>query len=78
MASLRSFAAADRFLAELATPNLRPGYVLAGDEAFLYQRCRNAVLAMLAPPELRDFCCTTSTSPRLLFSRSWTAPRLRL
>jgi DNA polymerase-3 subunit delta len=29
--------------------------VLLGDEAFLYQRCRHAVLAALAPPESRDF-----------------------
>ncbi|GAC1422545.1 MAG: DNA polymerase III subunit delta [Acidobacteriaceae bacterium] len=54
-ATLRSFAAADRFLAEIATPQLRPGYVLIGDEAFLYQRCRQGVLATLAPPEARDF-----------------------
>ncbi len=35
---------------------LRPGYVLLGDETFLYDRCRKAVLATLAPPETRDFC----------------------
>ena len=52
---LRSFAASDRFLAEIGTPQLRPGYVLIGDEAFLYQRCRQGVLATHAPPETRDF-----------------------
>jgi len=53
---LRSFAPADRFLAEVASPSaLRPGYVLVGDEAFLYQRCRQGVLAALAPEEMRDF-----------------------
>jgi DNA polymerase-3 subunit delta len=54
--SLKSFASSDRFLAEIASPaTLRPGYVLLGDEAFLYQRCRQGVLATLAPPESRDF-----------------------
>jgi len=56
MTALRSFASTDRFLAEIASPaSLRPGYVLLGDEAFLYQRCRQGVLAALAPPENRDF-----------------------
>ncbi|HXE08347.1 MAG TPA: DNA polymerase III subunit delta [Acidobacteriaceae bacterium] len=56
MSSLRSFASTDRFLAELASPSaLKPGYVLLGDEAFLYQRCRTGVLAQFAPPEARDF-----------------------
>jgi DNA polymerase-3 subunit delta len=54
--ALKSFASTDRFLAEIAAPaTLRPGYVLLGDEAFLYQRCRQGVLAALAPPETRDF-----------------------
>ncbi|WP_158943128.1 DNA polymerase III subunit delta, partial [Granulicella sp. S190] len=33
-----------------------PAYVLLGDEVFLYDRCRKAVLATLAPEETRDFC----------------------
>jgi DNA polymerase-3 subunit delta len=56
MPPLKSFASTDRFLAEIATPAIRPGYVLAGDEAFLYQRCRAGILAALAPADLRDFC----------------------
>lgn len=53
---LRSFASTERFLAQVASPtSLRPGYVLLGDEAFLYQRCRQGVLAALAPPETGDF-----------------------
>jgi DNA polymerase-3 subunit delta len=57
MASLKSFASVDRFVAEIAAPaTLRPGYVLIGDEIFLYDRCRKAVLATLAPAETRDFC----------------------
>src|SRR3984893_16544202 len=56
MASLKSFAPTDRFVAEIATPAIRPGYVLLGDEIFLYDRCRKAVLETLAPPATRDFC----------------------
>jgi DNA polymerase-3 subunit delta len=56
MISLKSFASTDRFIAEIATPALRPGYVLIGDEVFLYDRCRKAVLATLAPEDTRDFC----------------------
>jgi DNA polymerase III subunit delta len=56
MAALKSFASTDRFLAEIASQaTLRAGYVLLGDEAYLYQRCRQGVLAALAPPEMRDF-----------------------
>jgi DNA polymerase-3 subunit delta len=56
MPPAKSFQSTTRFIAEIAGPNLRSGYVLAGDEAFLYQRCRAAVLATLAPPDRRDFC----------------------
>jgi DNA polymerase-3 subunit delta len=56
MASLKSFASTDRFIAEIASPDLRPGYVLLGDEIFLYDRCRRAVLNTLAPEDSRDFC----------------------
>jgi DNA polymerase-3 subunit delta len=53
---LRSFASTERFLAVIASPpSLRAAYVLLGDEAFLYQHCRQGVLAALAPPETRDF-----------------------
>ena len=55
------FAAAARFVAEIeaaASGNgpLRPGYVLAGDEVFLLDRCRTAVLKGFVPEDLRDFC----------------------
>lgn len=55
--SLRSFASTDRFIADIADPaTLRSGYTLVGDEVFLYDRCRKAVLATLAPEPTRDFC----------------------
>src|ERR1700691_5763814 len=55
------FAAAGRFVAEIeaaaaGTGPLRPGYVLAGDEGFLLDRCRAAVLKGFVAPDLRDFC----------------------
>ena len=55
------FAAVGRFVAEIEAAAagkgaLRAGYVLAGDEAFLLDRCRAAVLRGLVPPDLRDFC----------------------
>lgn len=56
MPSLRSFAAVDRFLGELGTPAMRPGYVLLGDEPFLYARARTGVLQKLVPADMRDFC----------------------
>ncbi|MGA7339276.1 MAG: DNA polymerase III subunit delta [Terracidiphilus sp.] len=54
------FAAVARFIAEIdaaaaGNGKLRPGYVLAGDEIFLLDRCRAAVLRAFVPPDLRDF-----------------------
>jgi DNA polymerase-3 subunit delta len=53
--SLRSFASTDRFIADIASSSLRPGYILLGDEIFLYDRCRRAVLSTLVPEGFRDF-----------------------
>jgi DNA polymerase-3 subunit delta len=55
------FSAADRFIAEIdaAATNpahLKPGYVFLGDETFLYERCRKAVLQAFVPPDMRDWC----------------------
>lgn len=52
---IRSFAAADKFIAEIKSAALRPGYVLLGDETFLLDRCRRAVLETLAPADSREF-----------------------
>lgn len=56
MTQLRSFASTDRFLAQLGTADMRAGYVLLGDETFLYERARQGVLQKLVPNDLRDFC----------------------
>ncbi len=50
------FASTDRFLAELRENRLRPGYVLVGDDFFLYERCRHAIIEALVPADLREFC----------------------
>jgi DNA polymerase-3 subunit delta len=50
------FQATDRFVAEVERGKLRAGYVLAGDETFLYERCRRALIAAVVPEGLRDFC----------------------
>jgi DNA polymerase-3 subunit delta len=53
---LRSFAAVERFLGEIAGNALKPGYVLVGSESFLLEMCRRGVLQALVPDDLRDFC----------------------
>jgi DNA polymerase-3 subunit delta len=55
------FTATGRFVAEIeaagaGTGALKSGYVLVGDESFLLDRCRKAVLKAFVPDELRDFC----------------------
>src|ERR1700733_10765239 len=60
VSKLRSFSSWDRFVAEIkaaASSNgaLRPGYVLVGDEIFLYERCRRALVDSLIDPTLREF-----------------------
>jgi len=54
--TLRSFAGAERFIAEIKGESRRAGYVLLGDEAFLYEMCRRGVLEALVPGDCRDFC----------------------
>ena len=60
LSKLRSFSSAERFIAEVkaaaaSTGHLRSGYVLAGDEVFLYERCRRALIDLLIDPSLREF-----------------------
>jgi DNA polymerase-3 subunit delta len=55
------FSAVGRFISEIEAAvagkgTLRPGYVLAGDELFLLDRCREAVLKAFVPVDLKDFC----------------------
>ncbi|UWZ81718.1 DNA polymerase III subunit delta [Occallatibacter riparius] len=54
------FSAVGRFVAEIEAATkggpLKPGYVLAGDELFLQERCRAAVIKAYVPPDFKDFC----------------------
>ena len=55
------FTATGRFVAEIEAAaagkgELKPGYVLVGDETFLLDRCRAAVLKAFVPEDLREFC----------------------
>jgi DNA polymerase III subunit delta len=54
------FSAVARFVSEIEAASqggpLKAGYVLAGDELFLQERCRAAVVKAFVPPDLRDFC----------------------
>jgi DNA polymerase-3 subunit delta len=55
------FNAVARFVAEIqavaaGNGSLKPGYVLAGDEVFLQDRCRECVLKAFVPADLKDFC----------------------
>ena len=51
---MRSFAASDRFVADVQARKLAPGYVFVGDEAFFRKRCRDAVLEQLVPSDVRE------------------------
>ena len=53
--AMKSFAAADRFLAEVAGSSRRAGYVLMGSEAYLQERCRRGLLDALLPKDAREF-----------------------
>ena len=55
------FTAVARFVGEIeaaaaGTGRLKAGYVLAGDELFLQERCRAAILKAFVPADLKDFC----------------------
>jgi DNA polymerase-3 subunit delta len=51
---MRSFAASDRFMADVKARKVAPGYVFVGDEAFFRKRCREAILQHLVPADVRD------------------------
>jgi len=52
---MRAFDQADRFFSEMESHQLKPAYVLVGDEAFFRKRCRDAILEHLVAPDSRDF-----------------------
>jgi DNA polymerase-3 subunit delta len=52
---MRSFAPAERFVADVRARKLKPAYVFVGDEAFFGKQCREAILQHLVPADMRDF-----------------------
>jgi DNA polymerase III subunit delta len=52
---LKAFAPVERFVQEVSTRNLKPGYVFVGDEAFFRRTCRDAILQHLVPEGMREF-----------------------
>jgi DNA polymerase-3 subunit delta len=76
------FTSVNRFCAEIeaaANSNsaIKPGYVLCGDEIYLLERCRSAILQHFAPPELREFSLSdldlTQTSIFTVLDRAQTS-----
>ncbi len=51
---MRSFAATDRFVADVKARKMASGYVFIGDETFFRKRCRDAILQHLVPAEVRE------------------------
>ena len=51
---MRSFATSDRFVADIKSRKLAPGYVFVGDEAFFRKKCREAILQHLVPEDVRE------------------------
>lgn len=51
---MRSFAVSDRFVADMESRKLAPGYVFVGDEAFFRKKCREAILQHLVPEDVRE------------------------
>jgi len=62
---MRAFSQADRFFSELESRELKPAYVLVGDEAFFRKRCRDAILSIWSLPNRAILGCSSSTWPRL-------------
>ena len=72
---MRSFAASDRFVADMKARKLAPGYVFIGDEAFFRKRCREAILQHLVPAEVRELSLYDMDLARWTCSRFWTSAR---
>ena len=52
---MKAFAPVERFVAEVTSRQLKPGYVFIGDEAFFRRTCRDAILTNLVPEGMREF-----------------------
>jgi DNA polymerase-3 subunit delta len=52
---VRAFAPVERFLADVNSRQLKPGYLFVGDESFFRRNCRDAILEHLIPEGTRQF-----------------------
>ena len=52
---MRTFAPTERFVTDVTSRKLKPGYVFIGDEAFFRRQCRDAILQHLVPQGMREF-----------------------
>jgi len=52
---VKTFAATEKFVSDVSSRKLKPGYVFVGDEAFFRRQCRDAVLQHLVPQGMREF-----------------------
>ena len=52
---MRAFAPVERFVEEVSTRRLKPGYLFIGDEGFFRRNCRDAILEHLVPEGMRQF-----------------------
>ena len=52
---MKAFAPVERFVQDVSSPKLKPGYVFVGDEAFFRRTCRDAILQHLIPEGMRQF-----------------------
>lgn len=52
---MRAFAPVERFVQDVSSRTLKPGYVFIGDEGFFRRTCRDAILKHLIPEGMREF-----------------------
>jgi DNA polymerase-3 subunit delta len=52
---MKTFAPTERFVNDVTSRKMKPGYVFIGDEAFFRRQCRDAVLQHLIPQGMREF-----------------------
>ena len=52
---MRAFAPVERFVQDVSSRKLKPGYVFIGDEGFFRRTCRDAILKHLIPEGMREF-----------------------
>ena len=52
---MRAFAPVERFVQDVSSRKLKPGYVFIGDEGFFRRTCLDAILKHLIPEGMREF-----------------------